>query len=262
MNNFLKRFIVLISAIILVSCISNFFGDGPPRIIKKASTKDAIPRSEPLSKYGNGDKNGYYEVRGKRYRVMPSARNYSATGIASWYGTKFHGRYTSNREIYNIYAMTAAHKSLPLPTYLEVTNIENNKKVIVRVNDRGPFIDDRLIDLSYAAALKLDVVKNGTAQVKVRTVTEKNYDEAIAISNNTFIQLGVFEERKNAYDYLKLLKDNQFLTAQVERDFNWLKPLSSTYKVQIGPVRNKKHHNELLSKLRKIGVYQTKVVTN
>ena len=241
MNNFLKRFIVLISAIILVSCISNFFGDGPPRIIKKASTKDAIPRSEPLSKYGNGDKNGYYEVRGKRYRVMPSARNYSATGIASWYGTKFHGRYTSNREIYNIYAMTAAHKSLPLPTYLEVTNIENNKKVIVRVNDRGPFIDDRLIDLSYAAALKLDVVKNGTAHVKIRTVTEKNYDEAIAISNNTFIQLGVFEERKNAYDYLKLLKDNQFLTAQVKRDFNWLKPLSSTYKGLIGPVRNKKH---------------------
>jgi rare lipoprotein A len=262
MNNFLKRFIVLALSIVLASCISNFFGDGPPRIIKKAPTKDAIPRSEPPSQYGNGDKNGYYEVRGKRYKVMPSAGNYSATGIASWYGTKFHGRYTSNREIYNIYAMTAAHKSLPLPTYLEVTNLENNKKVIVRVNDRGPFVDDRLIDLSYAAALKLDVVKNGTAKVKVKTVTEQNYSQNEVINSISFIQIGVFEEKKNAYDYLKLLKNNEFNTAQVRREFHWLKPLSPTYKVQIGPVQNKKHHNELLSKLRKIGVYQTKVVTN
>jgi rare lipoprotein A len=158
--------------------------------------------------------------------------------------------------------MTAAHKSLPLPTYLEVTNLENNKKVIVRVNDRGPFVDDRLIDLSYAAALKLDVVKNGTARVKVKTVTEKNYSQDEVINSISFIQIGVFEERKNAYDYLKLLKNNQFSTAQVRREFDWLKPLSTTYKVQIGPVQNKKHHNELLSKLRKIGVYQTRVVTN
>ena len=147
-------------------------GDGAPKIFTKSFSRDAVPRSEPLSEYGNGDERGYYEVRGKRYRVMSSSKDYSETGIASWYGTKFHGRLTSNREIYNIYAMTAAHKSLPLPTYVKVTNIKNKKTVIVRVNDRGPFVDDRIIDLSYAAALKRDMVKSGTANVLVEAIDD------------------------------------------------------------------------------------------
>ena len=262
MNIFSKLLIIVASILLLSSCFSNFFGDGPPRIMKNISTKNAIPRSEPLSNYGNGDEKGYYEVRGKRYKVMPSAKDYKARGIASWYGTKFHGRYTSNREIYNIYAMTAAHKTLPLPTYLEVRNLVNNKTIIVRVNDRGPFIDNRLIDLSYAAALKLDIVKNGTAQVEIRTVTEKNDDLDKNIDEEAYIQIGAFEEKENAYDYLKLLKDNKFNSANVRKEYNWLRPLSPTYKVQIGPIKNKKQHNELLSRLRKIGVYQTKIVTN
>mgnify|MGYP001166186054 CR=1 FL=1 len=262
MNIFSKLLIIVMSIVLLSSCFSNFFGDGPPRIMKNITTKNAIPRSEALSKYGNGDEKGYYEVRGKRYKVMPSAKGYKAKGIASWYGTKFHGRYTSNREIYNIYAMTAAHKTLPLPSYLEVRNLTNNKTIIVRVNDRGPFIDDRLIDLSYAAALKLDIVKNGTAQVEIRTVTEKNDDLNKNIDEEAYIQIGAFEKKENAYDYLALLKDNKFNSADVRKEYNWLKPLSPTYKVQIGPIKNKKQHNELLSRLRKIGVYQTKIVTN
>ena len=193
---------------------------------------------------------------------MSSAKKYQAKGIASWYGTKFHGRYTSNREIYNIYAMTAAHKTLPLPTYLEVTNLTNNKSIIVRVNDRGPFIDNRLIDLSYAAALKLDMVKAGTAQVEIKTVTEKNDNLNAQINEDAYIQIGAFEDKKNAYNYLELLKDNNFNSASVRKKYNWLKPLSPTYKVQIGPIENKTQHNKLLSRLRKIGVYQTKIVTN
>ena len=155
--------------------------------------------------------------------------------------------------------------SLPgmaLPTYLEVRNLVNNKTIIVRVNDRGPFIDNLLIDLSYAAALKLDIVKNGTAQVEIRTVTEKNDDLDKNIDEEAYIQIGAFEEKENAYDYLKLLKDNKFNSANVRKEYNWLRPLSPTYKVQVGPIKNKKQHNELLSRLRKIGVYQTKIVTN
>jgi rare lipoprotein A len=262
MSKFSKNSIILLLAFLLSSCIANIFSDGPPRILKNISTKNAVPRSEPLSQYGNGDEKGYYEVRGKRYKVMSSAKKYQAKGIASWYGTKFHGRYTSNREIYNIYAMTAAHKTLPLPSYVEVRNLTNNKTIIVRVNDRGPFIDDRLIDLSYAAALKLDIVKNGTAQVEIRTVTEKNDDLDKNIDEEAYIQIGAFEKKENAYDYLALLKDNKFNSANVRKEYNWLKPLSPTYKVQIGPIKNKKQHNELLSRLRKIGVYQTKIVTN
>ena len=132
MSKTLKNLYLVLSCFLLMSCISNFMGDGAPKIFTKSFSRDAVPRSEPLSEYGNGDKRGYYEVRGKRYRVMSSSKGYSETGIASWYGTKFHGRLTSNREIYNIYAMTAAHKSLPLPTYVKVTNIKNKKTVIVR----------------------------------------------------------------------------------------------------------------------------------
>ena len=125
MNKILKTLIFFTVTFTLTSCFSNFLSDGAPKFLKKTSTRDATPRSEPLSKYGNGDKNRFYEVRGKRYRVISSAKNYNEKGTASWYGTKFHGRLTSNREIYNIYAMTAAHKTLPLPTYVKVTNLEN-----------------------------------------------------------------------------------------------------------------------------------------
>ena len=238
-------------------------GDGAPKIFTKSFSRDAVPRSEPLSEYGNGDERGYYEVRGKRYKVMPSSRGYSETGIASWYGTKFHGRLTSNREIYNIYAMTAAHKSLPLPTYVKVTNIKNKKTVIVRVNDRGPFVDDRIIDLSYAAALKLDMVKSGTVHVLVEAIDD---DSSIAtnidIKNESYIQVGAFSERENAYDYLNILKENKFRKARVKMKYSWLKPLSISYLVQIGPIDTKKDYDKIINSLKKIGVYQTKIIND
>ena len=150
---------------------SNSRGDGAPSsgsIRIPDLPDDPVPRPEPLSRYGNGPN---YEVFGKRYTVMPSSANYQERGVASWYGKKFHGRLTSNREPYDMYQMTAAHKSLPLPTYVRVRNLKNNKSVIVRVNDRGPFVHNRIIDLSYAAATKLDMIRDGTSLVEVTAIT-------------------------------------------------------------------------------------------
>ncbi len=128
---------------------------------------DAVPKWEPRARYGN---HSPYTVLGKTYRVMPSSNGYRETGIASWYGKKFHGRATSSQEPYDPYAMTAAHKRLPLPTYVRVTNLENRKQIIVKVNDRGPFHDDRIIDLSFAAAHKLGYANKGTARVLLEAI--------------------------------------------------------------------------------------------
>ncbi len=136
---------------------------------------DAVPRVEPRSPYGNPD---VYEVAGRRYKVMADSRGYVERGIASWYGTKFHGRRAAIGEPYDMFAMTAAHKTLPLPTYVEVTNLENGRKVIVRVNDRGPFKANRIIDLSYAAAAKLGIVETGTGIVEIRAIDPVAWQQA------------------------------------------------------------------------------------
>ncbi len=128
---------------------------------------DAVPKVEPKSRYGNPKS---YVVFGKRYHTKASSRGHVEKGLASWYGKKFHGRKTSSGERYNMYAMTAAHKTLPLPTYARVTNVKNGRSIVVRVNDRGPFHGKRIIDLSYVAARKLGVVKTGTAMVEVRAI--------------------------------------------------------------------------------------------
>jgi len=134
---------------------------------REDAAPDAVPVREPLSAYGNPPE---YEVDGVTYHVMDSAKGYEAEGTASWYGEEFQGRRTSSGEPYDMYAMTAAHRTLPLPTYVEVTNLENGRVVVVRVNDRGPFHADRIIDLSYAAARKLGIVGPGTARVRVRAL--------------------------------------------------------------------------------------------
>ena len=112
----------------------------------------------------------FYDVLGRRYYVLTTSEGYRARGVASWYGRDFHGLATSSGETYNMNAMTAAHTTLPIPTWVEVTTLDNGKHVVVKVNDRGPFVDHRLIDLSYAAALQLDMVRNGTARVEVRAL--------------------------------------------------------------------------------------------
>jgi rare lipoprotein A len=126
-----------------------------------------VPRNEPRSRNGNPP---FYDVMGKRYFVLSSSVGYVERGVASWYGPGFHKVRTSTGEPYDMYAMTAAHKTLPLPAYVRVTNLQNGRSIVVRVNDRGPFVGNRIIDLSYTAASKLDMLRNGTAMVEVRTL--------------------------------------------------------------------------------------------
>lgn len=145
---------------------------GPVQPVDVTYVPDAVPREVVRTIAGNKSP---YTVLGKTYWVMPSSDNYKERGVASWYGRKFHGRNTSNGEPYDMYGMTAAHKTLPIPTYVKVTNLNNRKSVIVRVNDRGPFHDDRVIDLSYAAAQKLGFHNSGTAPVEVEAIDPATY---------------------------------------------------------------------------------------
>lgn len=178
-------FIFIITTLVLSGCstrsASKHKKDGPPKHIPAnlLKTPDAIPKIEPLSRYGNrfgkhGKSNTYVALR-KRYRVMTTSRGYRARGLASWYGTQFHGRRTSNGERYDMFAMTAAHPTLPLPTYVKVTNLENGKTIVVKINDRGPFHQGRLIDLSYVAAAKLGVLTRGTAHVEVESIDPRDH---------------------------------------------------------------------------------------
>ena len=140
-------------------------------ITKKNINHKVNPKVEKYSKYGNPKS---YKVFGKKYYTKKTHIGYSEEGIASWYGKKFHGRLTSTREIYNMYKLTAAHKSLPIPCYAKVTNLSNKKSIVVRINDRGPFKKGRIIDLSYAAAKKLGIVSKGIARVHVEAIDARN----------------------------------------------------------------------------------------
>ena len=143
---------------------SDAYPEQPPDV---SQVPDAVPRPEAPSRAGNTSE---YEVWGKTYHVLPDASGYERRGTASWYGKKFHGYATSNGEIYDMYKMSAAHRTLPLPTFARVTSLDNGRSVIVRVNDRGPFHSEREIDLSYAAASRLDIVDHGTGRVRVEAI--------------------------------------------------------------------------------------------
>jgi rare lipoprotein A len=139
----------------------------PPAALDIDSIPDAVPRDEPRSLHGNPP---FYEVNGQRYTVLPTSEGFVERGVASWYGPTFHGKSTSSGEPYDMYAMTAAHRTLPLPCYARITNLSNGRSIVVRINDRGPFASNRIIDLSYTAAAKLDMIRAGTAFVELRTV--------------------------------------------------------------------------------------------
>ncbi len=163
-----KFTLICILALLLTACGGNTRQDSGPRgPVNLSSVNNAVPKYERQTRAGNPNT---YVVFGKRYYVKRSNKNYRSRGIASWYGKKFHGRKTSNGETYNMYAMTAAHKTLRIPSYVRVTNLENGKVIVVRVNDRGPFVNNRIIDLSYAAAHKLGITRKGTGLVKIAVV--------------------------------------------------------------------------------------------
>jgi rare lipoprotein A len=179
----------------------------PQHALDISGIPEPQPRAEPASAYGNRSP---YTVLGKSYRVLPKADGYVERGLASWYGQKFHGRQTSSREIYDMCSFSAAHKTLPLPSYVRVTNLDNGRSAIVRVNDRGPFHPGRIIDLSYAAAVKLGVDRTGTARVEVRAITStadieadapaaaETVAAAVASGQPRLVQVGAYSERETA----------------------------------------------------------------
>lgn len=169
-----------------------------------------------------------YKVHGKWYQPIPDATGFTQKGTASWYGKKFHGRKTANGEIYNMYSMTAAHKTIPLGTWFRVENLENGKSIEVRVNDRGPFIQGRIIDLSYKAATMIDMTGNGTARVKITAISKKQAGAIHSEKPNAFysIQIGSFAHRKNAENLVSTL-ENKYKNTHIV-------PLNGSFKVRVG----------------------------
>ncbi|MDB2387477.1 septal ring lytic transglycosylase RlpA family protein, partial [Shewanella sp.] len=220
-----------------------------------SKVEDAYPKFEPYSRGGN-KKN--YTVRGKNYQVMSSAKGYKAKGIASWYGAKFHGHLTSNGETYDMYSMSGAHKSLPLPSYVKVTNLNNHKTVIIRVNDRGPFHQDRLIDLSYAAAHRLDMLKTGTADVQL---------EVIHIANPESIALAQMKETKQHFIQVVASSSQSRLTqlaTQLEKKYgvkSRLQESNNLYRLQLGPFKQAKQANTLTDTLKNQGYPESYLIT-
>ena len=255
-----RLFIVLLAAT-LAGC--GLFGgrDPAPVAIAKVAAPKRSPApgsaGEPLSRYGNPE---FYVVNGVRYVPLKSADGYAERGIASWYGPDFHGELTSTREDYDMYQMSGAHKTLPLPCWVEVTNLENGRKVRLRINDRGPFKDNRIIDLSYAAAMKLDVVQKGTAFVEVRAVagpsapplrTAAATPSAGASPPKMYLQVGAFGDRANADRLREELEPSLGAPVRVYEDTSHAPPL---YKVQLGPIRDVGHADQLLSALATVGI--------
>lgn len=221
-----------------------------------AAIPDAVPRAEPRSARGNPR---FYEVLGKRYFVLPTAAGYVERGVASWYGPGFHSAQTSNGEPYNMYGMTAAHKTLPLPTYVQVTNLSNGRSVVLRVNDRGPFKDGRIIDLSYTAAAKLDILRAGTAFVEVRALTPEQAPAQTSTATTSaapavrelFVQAGAFGNETNASKLLAQLRSNG-----VDKSFIREDRLNGQirYRVRVGPIPNVAEFDRVIARLKTMGI--------
>ena len=217
-------------------------GDNPPPDLHLVS--DAVPKAEPL-RLANMQP---YVALGKHFRPMTELRPYKERGVASWYGRRYHGNNTASGEVYDMYAMTAAHPTLPLPSYARVTNLENGKSIVVRLNDRGPFLSDRLIDLSYTAAYKLGILAGGSGQVEVESILTDSNSAKLAITepstattlpvtngnlemNLVYLQLGAFGSPDNAHNFL----------THVRKKIPWLNDTVSItknnglYKIHAGP---------------------------
>ena len=233
-------------------------GTVPPPPADIASIPDAVPRVEPRSALGNPP---FYDVLGKRYFVLASAEGYKERGVASWYGPTFHEKNASNGDAYDMYAMTAAHKTLPLPAYVRVTNLANGRSVVVRVNDRGPFVGTRVIDLSYTAAYKLDMLRQGTAFVEVEALTPGTLATTAAgvappapapLTSNTtlYIQAGAFGVEDNARRLAERLRGAGIANVALREPAG----SSRLWRVRIGPVADVAAYDRILSQLQGLGV--------
>ena len=217
---------------------------------------EPVPKAETPSRYGNRPS---YTVLGKRYKVLTDTRGFRERGIASWYGAKFHGRATSSMEPYDMCSFTAAHKTLPLPSYARVTNLENGRSVVVRVNDRGPFHEGRVVDLSYVAALKLGVYETGTARVEVEAIGPQDHvvlPPPPAADTRVYLQLGAFGERANAEslrDQLRRAGERVDIVESMDQG-------RRLYRVRLGPLADPARAEETKARLRLAGFVATPIV--
>lgn len=223
----------------------------------------------------------FYEVFGERYFVMPSSEGYRQTGVASWYGEAFHGKRTSSGTIYNMHEMTAAHKTLPLPSLVRVTNLSNSKSVVVIVDDRGPFVKDRLIDLSYAAAKELDIVRSGTAEVEVEALggasgagpvivyspgntpstsspAGGNIAPTLVPAQNLYMQVGAFGRLDNAERLKAYLESKGVSKVVIRYDSSASKTL---YRVRIGPLSGSDEYDALATRIAPLHSGKPSLVT-
>ncbi len=225
--------------------------------VTKPYTKVSAPSYSNLANTDNQTSAGNpssYTLLGKQYKVLPFSNGFVERGIASWYGPDFHGKKTSNGEVYNMYGMTAAHKRLPIPSYVRVTNLKNHRQVILRINDRGPFHNERVIDLSYAAAQKLDVHEPGTEWVQIEAINSvkgKNHE-------SIYLQLGVFNNPVNAQNLQAKVTANQMPQPRIKQVYHEGRVV---YKVQLGPLYSTAKVDEFNMRLARIGVDKTRYVT-
>jgi len=242
----------------------------PDHHVDISAVSDAVPRYEKRSPYGNPES---YEVYGKRYHILDTSEGYVKRGTASWYGTKFHGRRTSSGETYNMYAMTAAHKTLPIPSYARVTHLNTGKSIIVKINDRGPFVNDRLIDLSYVAARKLGISDHGTGPVEVKVISPTDpastpvaskapaivkpvasklpiAEPSTIVTSKLYLQVGLFKDRSNAEQLRQDLSQMTIPGIHVATDKSQTEPL---YRVRIGPINADADADQIIEKLANKG---------
>jgi len=238
----------------------------PDRTLNPWEIVDAVPRHEPRSKYGNPSA---YNVLGQRYTTLQSGKGFVERGYASFYGTKFHGRRTSSGETYDMYEMTAAHKSLPLPTYVQVINLDNGRTTVVKVNDRGPFHEGRIIDLSYAAAVKLGLDRRGVGKVEIRAIDPDNptahlnktsrSDVAALPDARLFVQAGAFSRLENAQRRRAKLQDRALKNVRIHED---QRQGGKLFKVYVGPLESVAQADALSADLRDQGIADAHTVTD
>lgn len=266
------RILLVVATVLAAGCSTvprggYYQDDGPHRHpdVDVSKVPDAVPRNEPYNERNNRP----YSVFGVNYRPLKTAKGYRERGVASWYGKKFHGQRTANGEKYDMYAMTAAHKTLPLPSYLRVRNLNNGKSVIVRVNDRGPFLENRLVDLSYAAASKLGIIGTGTGIVEIEALTG---DEPITqVANRTpepdplpraaaprlYLQFGAFTSRDNAENLKLRLAESDLKSVHIQNSDHDATPL---YRVRVGPLDSVDESDRLAARVTAQGLPKPVIV--
>jgi rare lipoprotein A len=248
----------------------NVIKDAPPEVpVDVSQVPDAVPQDEPLAKTGNTSP---YTVLGEAYTILPTAKGFTQTGTASWYGKKFHGGKTSSGDRFDMYGMSAAHRNLPLPTWVRVTNKGNGKSVIVKVNDRGPFHSDRIMDLSYAAAVKLDIIKTGTGTVTIEALDPAEFQPSLAAngkpaaaaeasagdsSDAFFVQVGAFSKLDNAASLQGKLLDLVYAPISIT---DGDRP-DAVHRVQIGPFYSREDAEKMSQIIRDNKLGEPRIVT-